>query len=79
MTDRINQLVRPYCAIILISTFCLVFMWGVYAEKPVIGSDAFCGVMGVVLTWWFKSRDEKNERDTTNAQVNGNPPPSGSG
>ena len=63
--DQFSQAVRAYVVVVLVTTFCGVFVWGAFvsAGAPIIGSDAFCGVLGAAVTWWFKSRDEKATRD----------------
>lgn len=63
--ESLNQMVRAYCVILFVTTFCLVFAIGTFfniknhgASTMVISSDAFAAVMGGVITWWFKSRDD---------------------
>jgi Na+-driven multidrug efflux pump len=56
---QLNQLVRAICVFTLLFGFTFAFIWGVLHNVTVISTDAFAGVLGGVLTWWFKSRDEE--------------------
>lgn len=57
--DQINQMMRSFCLVVLLLTFCFVFIYGVMTKTMVVGADAFAGVLGVVITWFFKARDEQ--------------------
>jgi hypothetical protein len=60
--EEINQLVRAFCIFILLVTFCVAFLWGVYRGQPVVSIESFVGVLTFAMTWWFKSRDEQQRR-----------------
>lgn len=60
--DQVNQLVRAACLMLLVSAFVFVFVWGALKATPIIGSDAFLGVLSTAMVWYFKSRDEQNAK-----------------
>jgi hypothetical protein len=61
-TEQANQLIRGICVIILLLSFCVAYLWGVFMTKPAIDSAAFIGVLTLALTWFFKSRDEQQRK-----------------
>lgn len=48
--DILNAAVRPLATLMLTSVLC----WGFVAGK--VGGEAFLGVVGMVITFWFTSR-----------------------
>jgi len=65
--EQFNNLIRAFCVCVLLAVFGIAFLWGVFhSDDKIVSSDAFMGVLGTVLTWWFKSRDEeKRDKQTT--------------
>ena len=54
--DRMNSLVRPAITFIFALTFCFL------AVIDKVSPDTFVGAVTMVLTWWFKSRDEEKKQ-----------------
>ena len=75
--ESLNQIVRGFCVVILLVSFCAAFLWGVYQnqDKPVIDGVAFVGALTLALTWFFKSRDEQQRRSDIAAQAASTAPP----
>lgn len=57
--DQLNQAVRAYCVIFLVTIYGVAFLFGLWRESPFVSTDAFTGVLGGVIVWWFKGRDEE--------------------
>lgn len=49
----IRQTTRPGLSYIFGIAFCVAFF------KNLIPTEAFCTVVGMIIIWWFKSRDEE--------------------
>ena len=61
--ESMNSGVRSFAAVALIFTTCAAFVYGTITGKPSVSTDAFMGLVGVVVTWLFKSSDEKVRQD----------------
>ncbi len=61
--EQLNQLVRSYCVIILVTALTAGYLIGVWRAEPVIADSTFVGVLTFALTWWFKSRDEDKKSE----------------
>lgn len=48
--DLLNAAVRPLVTLMLTSVLC----WGFVTDK--VGGEAFLGVVGMVITFWFTTR-----------------------
>jgi hypothetical protein len=63
--EQLNQLIRSYCVVILVTTFCVVFIMGAVAtlrdrsQNMLIATESFLLILNTALIWWFKSRDDK--------------------
>lgn len=62
--DQLNQLVRAYCVIILITGFVFVFILGLWQKATIISSDTYVAVLSGITVWWFKSKDEEKSQET---------------
>jgi hypothetical protein len=60
--EAMNASVRSLCVILLVATFCGVFILGSFRKDPVVSTDAFVGILAAAITWLFKSRDEKQQQ-----------------
>lgn len=67
-TEKFNQLVRGAVVLILV----LGFVYGFIITK-VVSTESFAIVLGIALTWWFKSRDEEKKPDAKPSPTPGGP------
>lgn len=63
-TEKFNQLVRAIVVLSLVGGF----LYGFIVSK-VVNTESFSLVLGIAITWWFKSRDEQQQE-----KKNGAPP-----
>lgn len=61
--DILNAAVRPLVTLMLTSVLC----WGFVAGK--VGGEAFLGVVGMVVSFWFATRQAA--KDSMTAPSNG--------
>ncbi len=55
--EQINSLVRAICTVAIVGTCCFGFV------KGIINGDAFLAIVGVVITFWFQQRGQKEAVD----------------
>lgn len=55
-TEKFNQLIRGVVVLLL----TIGFIYGFVISK-VVSTESFAIVMGIAMTWWFKSSDAKDE------------------
>lgn len=55
LNEKLNSAVRPFITILFALTFCFLTITGI------ISGDVFVGTVTMILTWWFKSRDESRK------------------
>ena len=55
--EQFNQLLRG----LTLLAFVGAFIYGFLVSK-LVGSEAFLAMFGIVITWYFKSRDEQQQR-----------------
>lgn len=69
--EQINQLVRAFAVVSLLVTLEVAFLWGSYLKDPVVSIEAYIGVLTFAMTWWFKSRDDKQNgsKSTTSTTI----------
>lgn len=59
------SIVRSYCVLVLVTTFCAVFVMGALvalrdrSRQMLIATESFLLILNTALIWWFKSRDDK--------------------
>jgi hypothetical protein len=60
-TERINSGVRSLVTLI----FAGARVWAFLIPK-IVSTDAFIGIAGMVIAWWFRARDEdkRDAKDT---------------
>ena len=66
--DLLNAAVRPFAAIAVIGSLCAAFMWQVFGG-PLDVKDAFIGVGGGVLGWYFGKREGEKAGEVQATQV----------
>ena len=59
--EQFNQLVRALIVLLLTGGF----LWGFIITK-VVNTESFSIVLGLAITWWFKSRDDEHRAGKTN-------------
>ncbi len=74
--DQIDQAVRSYCVIVLVTALVAGWLVGVWRADPVIADSTFIAVVMFALQWWFKSRDDKAKAEQA-ASLQAVPPPPG--
>lgn len=66
--EQFNQIIRGAVVLMLVAGF----IYGFIVTK-VVSTESFAIVLGIALTWWFKSRDD--EKKDAAAKANGAPKP----
>lgn len=62
-TERANSAVRHVVTLLFAGAVVYGF------SKETISSDAFLGIAGVVIAWWFRSRDDDKQQKAIVATV----------
>lgn len=55
--ERANGAVRALVTLI----FAGALVWG-YIVSKIVSTDAFVGIAGMVIAWWFRARDEDRQQ-----------------
>lgn len=61
--DAINAIVRPAVTLMLV----IGLVWGFVSEK--VGADVFVGIVGIVIGFWFREREEKKVEKEIKAAI----------
>lgn len=63
-TERANSVVRHIVTLL----FAGAIVWG-FLILNIVSTDAFMGIAGMVIAWWFRSRDEDKQQKAIAATV----------
>jgi hypothetical protein len=70
--EKFNQLVRAIIVLVLVGGMTYGFI-----VSKVVSTESYLIVVSIALTWWFKSRDEKNGEKLAPSKPEAPPPPAG--
>lgn len=64
MSEQLNALVRPVCTIMVVLAMCIAFTRQTFVWQLDV-KDAFIGMAGIIIGWYFGKRDATREGGTT--------------
>ena len=54
--DMLNAAVRPIVTLLVVLSLCIAFLVGVWRGDVKLSVDAFIGIVGMVIAFWFSQR-----------------------
>ena len=71
--DVLNAAVRPIVTLMVVVSLCLAFLVGVWRGDVKLSVDAFIGIVGMVIAFWFSQRQAAKDSTAPTPPSNGPP------